>query len=43
MAETFDDAVELGRVQFARPFDGAYGIADRRLCIENALKRVNAQ
>ena len=80
MAKTFDDAVKLGRVQFAQPFDEAYEVtdgsryvkivpdgycvhyarrgcesgkwvlmgrkeyetADKRLCIENALKWVNA-
>lgn len=67
MTKTFDDAVKLGRVQFAQPFNGAYEITDcsrrvkivlddycvhycrkgfetanKRRCIENALKWVNA-
>ncbi len=81
MAETFDDAVKLERVDFKQPFDGACEIigcgrrvkivldddcahccrlkaadrgvrrlicreefenVDRRLCVENALERVDA-
>lgn len=68
MAKAFGDAVKLGRVQFAPPSNGAYGIADgdrrvkialdghcahyarrreygtanKRPCIENALKWADA-
>lgn len=52
MAKTFDDAVKFGRVAFKQPFNEAYEItgcgrkefetANKQLCIENALERVDA-
>lgn len=42
MAKAFDDAAKLGRVAFKQPFNEAYGIANKRLCIEDAPKWANA-
>ncbi len=36
MAKASDDAVKLGRVQFAQPFNGAYGVTDGGRCVKVA-------
>ena len=37
MAKAFDDAVKPGRVQFAQPSNGAYGITDGNRCVKIVL------
>lgn len=37
VAETFDDAVELGRVAFRQPFDGAYEVTGRGRRVKTVL------
>ena len=37
MAKTFDDAVKLGRAQFAQPFNEAYEITNGDRCVKVVL------